>query len=121
MIKIKYFADAVESDDGPRLWVEPIGLTRDLQEWCAINHAIHAFAPPLRLWRWIEQHPDGYEYFRARYHEHLARSPYRSVLQQLAAAALRDDFTLVHQGEELNTATALYEFLTEFSAYCPPE
>ena len=30
MIKVKHFMDEVESDDGKRMWVEPIGLTRDL-------------------------------------------------------------------------------------------
>ena len=35
MIKVKHFLDAVEQDDGQRLWVEPIGLCNDLREWWA--------------------------------------------------------------------------------------
>ena len=27
MIKIKHLLDAVERDDGTRIWIEPIGLT----------------------------------------------------------------------------------------------
>ena len=123
MIKLKHFLDAREADDGLRIWVEPIGVTQDLREWCAIDHLAPAVAPPMRLWRWFDEHPDGYDYFRGRYHEHLARSPCKRMLQQLAWAALKEDFTLLHQGDdpEHNTATALYEFLAELAAYCPPE
>ena len=33
MIKTKHFLDRIEADDGPRVWVESIGLTKDFQEW----------------------------------------------------------------------------------------
>ena len=41
----------------------------------------------------------------------------------LATAALKEDLTLLHQGDDpnRNSATALYEFLTELQAYCKPE
>jgi uncharacterized protein YeaO (DUF488 family) len=124
MIKIKHLFDALEPDDGARLWVEPIGLTKDLMEWCAVNHLLSELGPPITIWRWFQAHPEGYEYFRAKYHEYLARGPKRrETLRQLAAAALQEDFTLVHQGDDpnQNSATALYEFLTELQAYLQPE
>ena len=40
MIKVKHFLDAVEKDDGQRIWVEPIGLTKDLVEMCSIAHVL---------------------------------------------------------------------------------
>ncbi|HWP41447.1 MAG TPA: DUF488 family protein [Tepidisphaeraceae bacterium] len=119
MIKIKHLLDAVESDDGQRLWVEPIGVTADLRQWCAIDHVLSQIGPPINLWLWFQQHPDGYEYFRAKYHEFLSHENRRQVMMELAAAALQQDFTLVHQGDDPqhNSATALYEFLTELQAY----
>ena len=123
MIKIKHFLDAAESDDGQRIWVEPIGLTADLREWCKVDHLLSHLGPPKALWEWFDEHPDGYDYFRGEYHEMLAKSPYREALQQLARAGSRETFTLLHQGEdaEHNTASALYEFLNELQAWCPPE
>jgi uncharacterized protein YeaO (DUF488 family) len=121
MINIKHFMDAVEPNDGNRIWVEPIGLTTDLKQWCQVNHTLCHVAPPRDLWDWFAAHPDGYEFFRARYHEWLGKSPYRPALQQLACAAVRDDITLLHQSDdpEHNSATALYEYLSELEAYCP--
>ena len=123
MIKIKHLMDAREDDDGDRLWVEPIGLTKDLVEWCAVGHLLPHLGPPKDLWEWFEEHPDGYEYFRGRYHEALGKSKYRPALQQLACVALRQNITLLHGEEdrEHNSATALYEFLSELEAYCPRE
>ena len=125
MIKVKHFLDKVEPDDGSRFWVEPMGLTRDLRDWCKIDHVLPHLGPPKALWDWFEEHAgkDGYEYFRARYHECLSRSPYKSALQQLACVGLRETFTLVHQSDdpEHNTAAALHEFLNELEAWCPPE
>jgi uncharacterized protein YeaO (DUF488 family) len=123
MIKIKHLLDAPEADDGARLWVEPIGLTKDLREWCSVNHLVSNLGPPVTVWRWFNEHPEGYEYFRAKYHQHLARGKRRQILSQLALAALQEDFTLLHQGDDPdhNSATALYEFLTELQAYTQPE
>lgn len=123
MIKIKHFADAVEADDGQRIWIEPIGVTRDLREWCGINHVLSHLGPTAELARWFEKHPDGYDYFRGRYHDLLSRSPYRPALQQLAAAGIKENFTLLHHGDDpqQNSATALYEFLSELRAYSEPE
>ena len=45
MIKIKHFMDAREEDDGERLWVEPTGLTKDLVEWCAVDHLLPHLGP----------------------------------------------------------------------------
>ncbi|WP_428937303.1 DUF488 family protein [Fontivita pretiosa] len=119
MIKIKHLLDAVESDDGQRLWVEPIGVTADLRQWCSIDHVLSHIGPPINLWLWFQEHPDGYEYFRAKYHEFLSQENRRQLMMELAAAALQEDFTLVHQGDDPqhNSATALYEFLTELQAY----
>jgi uncharacterized protein YeaO (DUF488 family) len=123
MIRIKHFLDTVEPDDGERIWVEPIGLTSDLREWCKIDHVASHLGPPMSLWQWFEEHPDGYEYFRAKYHEYLAHGKRRKTLMHLAAAAFHEDFTLVHQGDDPyhNSATALYEFLTELQAYSQSE
>ena len=123
MIKIKHLLDSPEADDGARLWVEPIGLTKDLREWCAVNHMVSNLGPPVTVWRWFQGHPEGYEYFRAKYHQHLSRGKRRQILAQLALAAFQEDFTLLHQGDDPdhNSATALYEFLTELQAYTQPE
>ena len=65
MIKVKHFLDDVEPDDGQRIWVEPIALTRDLREWCKVSHVLPHLGPPRELSKWFDEHPDGYEYFRA--------------------------------------------------------
>jgi uncharacterized protein YeaO (DUF488 family) len=123
MIKIKHLFDAVENDDGARLWIEAIGLTIDLRQWCKVDHLLCHIGPPHHLAEWFEQHPDGYAYFRACYHEALSRGRYRKALQDLACAGQRQNFTLLHQGDDPahNTATALYEFLSELASYCPPD
>ena len=123
MIKTKHFMDSVEGDDGSRAWVEPIRLTKDLQEWCSVDEVLRMLGPPHDLWEWFANHPDGYEDFRGRYHEWLSRSPYRPMLQALAGESLRGNFTLLHAGDdaERNCATALKEFITELAAYCPPD
>lgn len=123
MIRVKHFLDGVEVDDGHRLWIEPIGLTRDLQELCEVHHVLSHLGPPMKLWLWFEKHPEGYEYFRGKYHAHLAAGPYRDALQELAAAAAKEEFTLLHQGDDAskNSAAALYEFITELQAYTPNE
>jgi uncharacterized protein YeaO (DUF488 family) len=124
MIKVKHFLDTVESDDGKRLWIEPIGCTTDLREWCSIDHLLTHLGPPMKLWQWYEEHPDGYDYFRGQYHELLKKGPYNEALQQLAKVAAKGDtFTLLHQGDDPihNSATALYEYIVELEAYIKPE
>ena len=119
MIKVKHFLQAVENDDGQRLWVEPFGLTKDLREWCKVEHVLPHLGPPMALRDWFEEHPDGYDYFRARYHGTLTNSKYKPALRQLAQAGLRETFTLLHQSDdaEHNSATALQEFLNELEAW----
>ena len=119
MIKVKHFLQAVENDDGQRLWVEPFGLTKDLREWCKVEHVLPHLGPPKALRDWFEEHPDGYDYFRARYHGTLANSKYKPALRQLTQAGLRETFTLLHQSDdaEHNSATALQEFLNELEAW----
>ena len=123
MIKVKHVLEAVEQDDGQRIWVEPIGLTKDLREWCRVDHVLPHLGPPIKAWKVLEEHPDAYEYFRACYHEALRRSQYRTALQQLACASRNETFTLIHQSEdgEHNSASALQEYLNELEAYCRPE
>src|SRR5690349_20153566 len=115
MIKVKHFLEPVEEDDGQRLWVEPIGLTREVQEWCKVDHVLTHLGPPKAIWEWFGEHPDGYDAFRGEYHEALSRGAYKSALQQLARAAQRETFTLLHQGDDAqqNSAVALHEFLSE--------
>ena len=119
MIKVKHLMDPVEGDDGQRLWVESVGLTKDLRGWCKIDHVLPHLGPSAELAEWFEEHPDGYEHFRGRYHEDLARSTYKQALRNLAKAAARENLTLVHTGDDShhNTATALYEFLSELGAW----
>jgi len=123
MIKVKHFMDSVEGDDGQRLWIESINVTRDLREMCSIDHVLTHLGPPMKLWKWYEDHPDAYDCFRGEYHEALRAGPYNEALLQLAAIAQRETFTLLHQSDDPihNSAMALYEYLTELEAYCPPE
>jgi uncharacterized protein YeaO (DUF488 family) len=123
VLKVKHLLDPVEPDDGLRLWVESIGLTQDLREWCKVDQMLPHFGPPKELWNWYDAHPQGYEYFRGRYHEALSKGPHLKAMLDLVANARHSDFTLIHQGDtpESNTAMALYEFLSELEAYVPPE
>lgn len=123
MIKIKHFMEAKEADDGERLWVESVNLTKDLIEWCSVDHVLVHLGPPPELNEWFEEHPDGYDYFRGNYHEYLTKNGLRKPLWQLARAGLNENFTLLHQGDdaEHNTATALYEYLNELSAHLSGE
>lgn len=123
MFKVKQLFDEVEKDDGHRLWVEPIGLTTDLREWCKVDALLEPFAPARKLWFWFDEHPDGYDYFRAGYHEQLAKKAIRKELLKLVSASRNETFTLLHQGSNPseNTAAALHEFLLELDAYVPPE
>ena len=123
MIKVKHVLEALEPCDGQRIWVEPIGLTRDLREWCKVDHVLPHLGPPMEAWKALEAHPDAYSYFRAQYHDSLRRSPYREALQQLACASRRETFTLLHQSDDPdhNSASALHEYLSELEAYCKPE
>jgi len=123
MIKAKHFLERIESDDGPRLWVEPIGLTKDLQVWRSVDHVLPHLGPPRDLWEWFVAHPREYEVFRGQYHEWLSGSRYRPALQQLACESLGANFTLLHAGDDAdhNCATALHEFISELEAYCPRE
>jgi uncharacterized protein YeaO (DUF488 family) len=123
MIQVKNLFDPVGSEDGERIWVEPIGLTRDLRDWCKVDHILSHLGPSMHLWEWFETHPQGYDYFRAKYHDGLSNSPYRAALVQLVTAGRRGNFTLIYQGDDPqhNTATALYEYLSELEAYAPPE
>ena len=120
MIHVKHFMDAVEESDGQRLWVEPIGMCKDLREWCRVDHVLPHLGPSMSVWRVLEDHPSAYEFFRAKYHDQLRKSQYRAALQQLACASRHEDFTLLHQSHdaEHNSAAALHEYLSELEAYC---
>ena len=50
MVKVKHSMDAVEAEDGRRIWVEPLGLTRDVCQWCEIHQALPQMGPPRELW-----------------------------------------------------------------------
>lgn len=121
MIKIKHFLDPIEDDDGQRIWVEPHGMTKDLRQWCAVDHVLPHLGPSPKLWDWYEKHPDAYDYFAEKYHQALDKSPYRGALRDLAQAAAEENFTLLHEGDDSshNTATAMYEYLTELQ-FSPP-
>jgi uncharacterized protein YeaO (DUF488 family) len=105
------------------LWVEPIGLCKDLCEWCKVDHVLPHLGPPVKVWKLLEDHPDAYDFFRASYHEQLKKSKYKAALQGLAIASRRETFTLLHQSDDAdhNSAAALHEFLVDLEAYCKPE
>lgn len=119
MFKVKSLFDAVEGDDGLRLWVEPTGLTRDLTEWCDVHHAPAMLAPDAKLAAWFGRHPEGYDFFRGRYHEALRNGPHMPTLRDLALLGQRENVTLLHQSTDANqnAAAALHEFLSELQAY----
>jgi len=79
--------------------------------------------PTMKIWHVLDEHPDAYEFFRNEYHQQLRSSPYRVALQSLAVASRKENFTLIHAAEdaEHNAAMALYEYLTDLEAYCPPD
>ena len=122
MIQVKHFMDACAREDGPRLWVEPIGLTRDLLEWCEVDLLLREFAPPRILWEWFDERPGlgRYQVFRRGYRAYLLQGPHRTSLADMAHLALEGDLTLLHQGKDgtYNTATALREVMEELSV-CP--
>ena len=115
--------EAVEDDDGQRLWVESVGLTKDLRALARVNHVLPHLGPRAQLADWFERHPDGYDYFRANITKGLSKSPYKVALQNLAKAAGRENFTLLHTGDDAphNAATALHEFLSELAAWSAQE
>ncbi|MGC4033919.1 MAG: DUF488 family protein [Tepidisphaeraceae bacterium] len=123
MFKVKNVFDAIEADDGLRLWVEPIGLTRDLTDWCQVHDAKAGLAPDRLLAAWFDRHPDGYDFFRGRYHESLRAGPHMTELRDLAVLGQRENVTLLHQSANANenAASALHEFLTELQAYAGNE
>jgi uncharacterized protein YeaO (DUF488 family) len=123
MIKVKHMFDAVEESDGLRLWVEPIGLCKDLREWCKVDHVLPHLGPPMNVWKMLEEHPDAYDYFRAQYHEQLRKSKHLTALKAMAGASRRETFTLLHQSDDPdhNSASALHEFISELEAYTKPE
>jgi uncharacterized protein YeaO (DUF488 family) len=122
MILIEHLMDPAEPTDGTRLWIEPIPLTLDLRRWCRVDGEVPALAPERHVWQWLQSHPDGYEYFRAVYHSYLERNAMKTLALELAFAGMHINFTLPHQGDDpaQNSATALYEFLSELQAYSPP-
>ena len=122
MFSVKHLMDATSEEDGERLYVEAGGLTKDLSEWCAVDHVLSHLGPPRELAHWFETHPSGYEYFRAKYHDALSSGPHVKALRQLVVAAMNKNFTLLHMGDnpQENSATALYEFLAELEAHLEP-
>ncbi len=122
MIRVKSLFDRQDPHDGIRLYVEPGGLTRDLIEWCDVDHLLFNAAPPRKLVEWYESHPNNYEIFRGRYHEWLHKSKFLAAIDELAAAAREETYTLLHTGDdaEHNTATALADFLSERQGWAKP-
>src|SRR2546430_875631 len=95
MIKVKHFLERIEADDGPRLWVEGIGLTKDFQAWREVHHVLPHLGPPCDVSDRLVAHPDEYENFRRLYHEWLSNSPFWPAMQWLACDSLRANFTLL--------------------------
>lgn len=114
MIKVKSIFDPVEADDGVRIWVEPIGLTRDLRQWCDVDYVLPQLGPPLRVWNDLREHPDHYGYFAAKYRAFLSQTACRATIAQLATLAGSRQVTLLHDGIESkhNSAAVLFDFIS---------
>lgn len=119
VIKVKHLMDALEEDDGVRIWVEPIGLTRDLAEWCSIDNVIPQMTPSQKT-IFVATHAEGFDYYVQRFHEELRKSPQAPTLKALAMASRVENFTLIHASEDpaQNCAMALFEYLAELAAEC---
>jgi uncharacterized protein YeaO (DUF488 family) len=120
MIQIKSLFDAADASDGLRLWVGAVALTRDLTEWCRVDRWLKEGAPPVELARWFEEHPGGWEYFRAKHHEALDQGGSLDALRRLSRKGIDENITLLHaeSNPSQNTAVSLYEYLVELQAYC---
>lgn len=120
MLSVKHFTELGETADGPRVWVEPIGITRDLCEWCHIDVLATEFAPPAMLWEWLEERPGAARYlvFRRAYRDWLQMHCDADSLRTLAELAASRPITLLHQGGDprFNTAGALRDLLEEMVA-----
>ena len=119
MIEIKHLFDTPEPNDGLRLWVGPVGLTRDLTEWCRVNRWLREGSPSPELAQWFDEHPDGWEYFRAMHHEALGSGPSTRILHALSRQGINEPITLLHAetNPAENAAVSLYEYLVQLQAY----
>lgn len=122
MIKVKHVLDRIEPDDGLRMWVEPIGLTKDLQQWCRVDHVLPQLGPPKNVSEQFER-CHSYALFREGYHAFLCKSGYVPALERLAREGKRHNFTLLHASDdgEHNCATALRDFINGLEASRPQE
>jgi uncharacterized protein YeaO (DUF488 family) len=122
MIRLKHLFDSIEKEDGERIWIEGIGLTRDLVEWCQITHVMTTLGPSTELAGWFEEHPSCFDFFEAQYLKELQVKQYRTAMRQLATASINTTFTLVHHGDNPNenSAVVLRQFLSELSERVPP-
>ena len=113
MIRIKHFMDRALPTDGIRLWVEPVGVTRDLREWCNIHAVLSELGPPPALAAWLDRHPAGYELFVERYRQHLSHPRPLAAVRRIAELSGRAAVTLLHQSDDptQNSATALAEII----------
>ena len=120
MIKVKHLMDPLEEDDGLRIWVEPIGLTRDLQEWCYIDNLLMPLTASQRTIFAATRDTEAFDYYVARFHQDLRNSPHAATLKSLAAASRNENFTLIHASDDpsQNCAMALFEFLAELASEC---
>lgn len=119
MLQIKSLFDKPEPQDGLRLWVGPIGLTKDLAQWCNVDRWLKEGSPTAVLGQWFEEHPQGWDYFRGMHHEELNRNGYVRELRSLSLRSSKENVTLLY-GEtnpEQNSAVSLYEYLVELQAY----
>ncbi len=123
MIQIKNLFDKPEPGDGIRLWVGPVNLTKDLAAWCKVDRWLQEGSPSLDLAEWFDEHPDGWEYFRGKHHESLARNCFRPLLRRLSRTAIDETITLLHAEMDAarNAAVSLYEYLVELQAHCSDE
>ncbi len=114
MIQIKNLFETPAASDGLRLWVGPVGLTRDLAAWCKVDRWLKEGSPHLELTEWFEEHPDGWEFFRGKHHEALVKSGSIPLLRSLSEQAVRENITLLYaeSNPSENCAVSLYEFLT---------
>ena len=120
MVSVKHFLDTIEPEDGQRIWVEPIGLTHELKDWCQVSSILSHLGPPRAIWDWFSEHPDGYDFSRIRYHAlgtDLTGSRFSSLPATPSGRTTRCSTRAMIPSTRPRSAAI--EFLAELEAYCP--
>ena len=100
MINDQALHRAREEDRRKPTALDPAGEPdQGLAGWRFVDHLPPHLGPPTELWEWFEEHPDGYEFFRGKYHEYLNPADCDARFGRWPRAGLNENFTLLHQGD----------------------